>query len=107
MTDPKDQINPLKNSEDYEKLKASYEAKIQAKAAEVEEWKNTAIKSDEECLAKTEVIEKLTEDRDYWKKEVHKSRRIEQAKQETKQGNEFMDLLTAKLDQQIQTKQTK
>jgi hypothetical protein len=37
MNQEKEKITPLQNSEDYEKLKADYEAKIEEKKDEVEQ----------------------------------------------------------------------
>ncbi|RHZ37373.1 hypothetical protein [endosymbiont GvMRE of Glomus versiforme] len=95
------QINPLKNSEDYEKLKNDYEAEILKQKGKAEQWKNTAIKSDEASLAKDKIIERLEVERDDWKKEARRNCLIELNQKETKNKNEFLEhfqrLQTAKI----------
>ena len=91
MNEPKEIITPLKNSEDYEKLKEKYKAEKKQLMDKVEEWKNTAIKSDDLNLEKDKTIEKLIEERDDWKTEAHKQRKVYQ---ETKQHKEQADFET-------------
>ena len=87
----KEKITPLKNTEDYENLKQKYQAeKLQLKEA-AEKWKNTAIKRDDLLLERDKVIEKLIEERDDWKTEAHKQRKVYQ---ETKQHKEQTDFLS-------------
>lgn len=90
MTENQEKITPLKNSEDYEKLKTDYKAKIQEKEQEVEKWKNTAIKSDKESLAKDKVIERLETERDDWKEEACASRKVHQESKQVKEKNDFL-----------------
>ena len=91
MTEQKAKITPLKNSEDYEKLKATYETEKENLKAKVEEWKNVAIKRDETIYEKDKKIEQLEEERDGWKKEAHSARKVYQ---ETKQYKEQKDFET-------------
>ena len=91
MTDQKEKITPLKNSEDYEKLKADYETKIQEKKDEVEKWKNTAIKSDENSLAKEKVIERLEGERDDWKEEAMANRKVYKENKKTHEQTSFIE----------------
>lgn len=90
MTEKEEKITPLKNSEDYEQLKAEYLAKIAEKEAEVEKWKNTAIKSDKESLVKDKVIERLTEERDDWKTEATAARKVHQESKQVKEQTDFL-----------------
>jgi hypothetical protein len=87
----KDQITPLKNTEDYEKLKEKYELEKKQLKDEAEKWKNTAIKRDDLLLEKDKALDRLTEERDDWKREAHSARRVQQ---ETKQHKEQTDFLT-------------
>ena len=64
MNDPEQKITPLKNTEDYEKLKEKYETEKTELKAEVEKWKNTAIKRDDLLLEKDKTLDRLTEERD-------------------------------------------
>ena len=89
MNQEKEKITPLKNSEDYEKLKADYEAKIQEKKEKVEEWKNTAIKSDNASLAKDKVIERLAQERDDWKEEATAARKVYKENKKTQEQTSF------------------
>ena len=91
MNDPEQKITPLKNTEDYEKLKEKYEVEKTELKAEVEKWKNTAIKRDDLLLEKDKVLDRLTEERDDWKTEAHKQRKVYQ---ETKQHKEQTDFLS-------------
>ena len=91
MNEPEQKITPLKNTEDYEKLKAKYETEKLALKAEVEKWKNTAIKRDDLLLERDKTIDKLAEERDDWKQEAHKQRKVYQ---ETKQHKEAQDFET-------------
>jgi len=91
MNSTNEKITPLKNSEDYEKLKATYEAEKESLKAKVEEWKNVAIKRDETIFEKDKVIERLTEERDDWKRDCHVARKIQS---ETKQAKEQQDFNT-------------
>jgi len=92
MNQEKEKITPLQNSEDYEKLKATYETEKENLKAKVEEWKNVAIKRDETIYEKDKLIEKLAEERDDWKQETHKARKIQV---ESKQHKETTDFLTS------------
>ena len=87
----KEKITPLKNTEDYENLKAKYEKEKLELKEEVEKWKNTAIKRDDLLLEKDKALDRLTEERDDWKQEAHKQRKVHQ---ETKQHKETDDFLT-------------
>jgi hypothetical protein len=91
MNDQKEKITPLKNSEDYEKLKAEYETEKKQLKDKVEEWKNVAIKRDEELLEKDKLLERTLEEKEDWKREAHSARKIHQ---ETKQHKEQADFLT-------------
>ena len=88
MNDNNQKITPLKNTEDYEKLKSEYEAEKAHLKDKVEEWKNVAIKRDEELLEKNKLLERTQEERDDWKREAHASRKVYQ---ETKQHKEQAD----------------
>ena len=88
MNEP-EKITPLKNSEDYEKLKADYEADKENLKAKVEEWKNVAIKRDETIFEKDKLIEKLAEEKEDWKREAHAARRIQSESKHTKEANDF------------------
>jgi hypothetical protein len=89
MSENKEKITPLKNSEDYEKLKTDYQDKIKEKQEEVEKWKSTAIKSDKESLAKDKIIEKLETERDSWKEEACAVRKVQQESKQVKEQQDF------------------
>ena len=84
-----EKITPLKNSEDYEKLKATYEAEKESLKAKVEEWKNVAIKRDETIFEKDKLIERLAEERDDWKRDCHVARKIQAETKQAKEANDF------------------
>ena len=91
MNQQPEKITPLKNTEDYENLKQKYETEKQELKAEVEKWKNTAIKRDDLLLEKDKALDRLTEERDDWKTEAHKQRKVYQ---ETKQHKEQTNFLS-------------
>ena len=91
MNQQPEKITPLKNTEDYENLKQKYETEKLELKAEVEKWKNTAIKRDDLLLEKDKALDRLTEERDDWKTEAHKQRKVYQ---ETKQHKEQTDFLS-------------
>jgi aspartyl/asparaginyl beta-hydroxylase (cupin superfamily) len=82
-------ITPLKNSEDYEKLKTTYEAEKENLKAKVEEWKNVAIKRDETIFEKDKLIERLAEEKEDWKREANAARRIQSETKQAKEQNDF------------------
>jgi len=90
MNEPKEKITPLKNTEDYEKLKEKYETEKTELKAEVEKWKNTAIKRDDLLLEKDKALDHLTEERDDWKTEAHKQRKVYQATKQHKEQTDFL-----------------
>lgn len=90
MTDQKEKITPLQNSEDYEKLKADYEAKIEEKKDEVEKWKNTAIKSDDASLVKDKEIERLEKEKDDWRQEALSARKVYKENKKTQEQTDFL-----------------
>jgi hypothetical protein len=83
-----------------EKLKQKYETEIDKYKQEALDWKNAAINKDDTILEKDKEIERVIQERDDWKKEAHRNRRIEQENKQTKEANdvksEFIKLQQAK-----------
>ena len=90
MTDQKEIITPLKNSEDLEKLKTKYEEEITQHKQAAIDWKNAAIKKDDELLEKDKTIERLATEKDDWKREAHASRKVYQESKQVKETNDFL-----------------
>ena len=91
MTEQKDQITPNKNIEEQEKLKVKYEEEKKEKDQKILKLENLVTKKNDEIFEKDKQIERVTEERDDWKKEAHSARKVQS---ETKQHKETTDFLT-------------
>ena len=75
--------------EEQEQLKAKYEEEKSALEQANLTLQNTILKKDDEIFELQRTTQSLTKDRDEWKSEAHRNRRIEQAKKATKEANDF------------------
>jgi uncharacterized protein HemX len=90
MTENNQKITAAQISENQEKLKAKYEAEIETAQQEILNLKNTCTEKDDEIFELQKANQKLAGEVDDWKQEAHRNRRIEQAKQATKETNDFL-----------------
>ena len=86
----KEKLTSAKIIEEQEQLKAKYEAEIKAVQQANLSLQNTILKKDDEIFELQKSQESLIKDRDEWKTEAHRNRRIEQEKKATKQQNDFL-----------------
>ena len=90
MTETKEKITLEKNIQEQEKLKAQYEADREAWKAEKLQLENLIGKKNDEIFELQKASEKLTEERDDWKKEAHANRKTYQAEKASKQESDFL-----------------
>lgn len=102
MTENQNQNNPLKNSEEHEKLIQEYEAKIAQEKAAKEKWKNAYLKSEQGRLEINQAKERTEEERDDWKRQAYQARKIELETKETKQKNDTLTLFTQKFQAKME-----
>ena len=76
--------------EEQEQLKAKYETEIKAVQQANLNLQNTILKKDDEIFELQKSQKSLTKDRDEWKQEARRNRRIEQEQKETKATNDFL-----------------
>ena len=76
--------------EEQEQLKAKYETEIKAVQQANLNLQNTILKKDDEIFELQKSQTSLTKDRDEWKSEARRNRRIEQEQKETKATNDFL-----------------
>ena len=91
MNEPKEKITPLQNSEEHQKLVQDYEAKIEQHKDKELEWKNAYLKSEQDKLELKKQTERLTEEKEDWKREAFANRKVQA---ETKQHKEQTDFLS-------------
>ena len=84
-----EKITPAQISESQENLKAKYELEIEAAQQANLGLKKALTDKDDEIFELQKQNKMLANEVDEWKVEAHKNRRIEQAKQATKQQNDF------------------
>lgn len=84
-----EKITSAKIIEEQERIKEKYETEIKAVQQANLKLQNTILKKDDEIFELQKTNEGLTTDRDEWKAEAHKNRRVEQAKKATKEANDF------------------
>ncbi len=89
MNETPEKITSAKIIEEQEQLKAKYEAEIKAVQQENLSLQNTILKKNDEIFEIQKANEGLVKDRDNWKLEARRNRRIEQEKQATKEQNDF------------------
>jgi hypothetical protein len=75
--------------QEQEKLKQKYEEELKAVQQENLSLQNTVLKKDDEIFELQKANEGLGKDRDEWKAEAHRNRKIEQEKKATKEANDF------------------
>jgi len=90
MNETNQKITTAQIAENQEKLKAKYEAEIETAQQEILKLKNTCTKKDDEIFELQKANQKLASEVEEWKAESHRNRRIEQAKQATKETNDFL-----------------
>ncbi|KLL03339.1 MAG: hypothetical protein MRECE_19c022 [Mycoplasmataceae bacterium CE_OT135] len=89
MNETNQKITPAQINESQENLKAKYELEIEAAQQAILKAKKELTDKDEEIFELQKQNKKLASEVDDWKTEAHRNRRIEQAKQATKQQNDF------------------
>lgn len=89
MNTNQEKITNAQIIQEQEKLKQKYEEEIKAIQAENLTLQNTILKKDDEIFEYQKENQTLAKDRDEWKSEAHRNRRIEQEKQHTKATNDF------------------
>ena len=89
MNNPNEKITPSKIIEEQEKLKAKYEAELKTVQEQNLTLQNTILKKDDEIFELQKANEGLGKDRDEWKSEAHKSRKVQQATKQHKEATDF------------------
>jgi hypothetical protein len=89
MNENHEKITNAQIIEEQEKLKAKYEAEKAKLEQENLTLQNTILKKDDEIFEYQRENKTLVKDRDEWKNEAHRNRRIEQEKKHTKEQNDF------------------
>jgi len=89
MNNTEQKITPAQISESQENLKAKYELEIEAAQQASLKLKKDLTDKDDEIFELQKQNKMLANEVDDWKQEAHRNRRIEQAKQATKQQNDF------------------
>jgi hypothetical protein len=89
MNENQEKITNAQIIEEQEKLKQKYETEIKAVQQENLTLQNTILKKDDEIFEYQKREKDLAKDRDEWKNEAHRNRRIEQEKKSTKEANDF------------------
>ena len=107
MTDQNQKSNPLNTPQEHDKLVLDLKTEIQTWKDKAEEWRLGKVKVEQEKFQEERKNTRLAEEVEELRQADLRQRTIQLDKQETKQGNEFLDQLTAKLDAKIQAKQTK
>jgi len=91
MTETKEKITPLQNSEEHQKLVQNFEEEKLTLKSKAEEWKNAYLKSEQDKLTISKQLEREQEEKDDWKREAFSSRKVELEKKDTKNKNEFLE----------------
>ena len=98
----KENITPIKNSEDLQRLAVKYEGQIEKLKQEALDWENTAIAEKSEKLDLKVNLEaelaKTCQDRDIWKREATAARKVYQANEKVVAQADFLTEL-AKLQE--------
>jgi hypothetical protein len=89
MNDTTEKITSAKIIEEQNRIKEKYETEIQAVQQENLSLQNTVLKKDDEIFELQKANKNLATDRDEWKTEAHRNRKIEQEKKHTKEANDF------------------
>ena len=84
-----EKITSAKIIAEQEQLKAKYEAEIKKAQEDNLDLQNKIIKKDDEIFELQKNQESLVKDRDEWKTEARRNRRIEQEQKQTKAQNDF------------------
>jgi len=84
-----EKITSAKIIAEQEQLKAKYEAEIKKAQEDNLDLQNKIIKKDDEIFELQKNQESLVKDRDEWKTEARRNRRIEQEQKQTKEQNDF------------------
>ena len=84
-----EKITTAQISENQSQLKAKYEQEITTAQQDILKLKNDLTVKDNEIFELQKSNKNLVTDRDEWKNEAHRNRRIEQEKQHTKAANDF------------------
>jgi hypothetical protein len=89
MNDP-EKITSSKIIEEQEQLKQKYEAELKTIQQENLSLQNTILKKDDEIFELQKENERTAKDRDDYKLEARRNRKIELEKKETKETNDFL-----------------
>ena len=84
-----EKITNAQNIEEQEKLKQKYEEEKSTLNQEILSLRNKITKKNNEIFELQKSTESLVKDRDEWKSEAHRNRRIEQENKHTKAANDF------------------
>lgn len=90
MNDTQEKITSAKLIEDQEVLKQKYEAEKEALEQENLSLQNTITKKNDEIFELQKAHKRTQDERDEWKLEARRNRRIELEKQATKETNDFL-----------------
>jgi len=89
MNEPEQKLTPAQIAEKQEIIKQKYEEDVKEKEQQILNLQNKLADKDNEIFELQKTNQNLAQDRDEWKTEAHRNRRIEQAKQATKEQNDF------------------
>ena len=82
-------ITSAKIIAEQEKLKEKYETELKAIQEQNLTLQNTILKKDDEIFELQKTNEGLGKDRDEWKSETHKARKVQQATKQHKEAQDF------------------
>jgi hypothetical protein len=89
MNEQQEKITNAQIIEEQEKLKAKYEAEKAQLEQENLTLQNTVLKKDDEIFEYQKREKELAKDRDEWKNEAHRNRRIQSESKQVKEASDF------------------
>ena len=90
MTETQEKITSAKLIEEQEILKKKYETELKEIQQQNLSLQNIILNKDNEIFELQKANEGLGKDRDEWKTEAHRNRKIELEKKQTKETNDFL-----------------
>ena len=90
MNETNEKLTPAQIAEKQARIKQKYEEEVQAKDQQILSLQDKLTDKDNEIFDLQKAIGRAEKDRDEWKTEAHRNRRIEQEKKTTKEQNDFL-----------------
>lgn len=89
MNENNEKLTPIQIAEKQERIKQKYQEDLKEKDQTILDLQNKLTDKDNEIFGLQKEIDRTQQDRDDWKKEAHRNRRIEQDNKHTKAQNDF------------------